>query len=136
MMRLAMQRDQLTVVNDQVGAPTSAALIADITALALHAYQQQRFKPGLYHLAASGQTSWHGFAQFIVEQMLALRLQPRVTPPQVLAIPTSQYPTPAQRPAFSLLNSHKLEAELGVTLPAWQIHAQQAIVQLAQFATL
>lgn len=136
MMRLAMQRDQLTVVNDQVGAPTSAALIADITALALHAYQQRRFKPGLYHLAASGQTSWHGFAQFIVEQMLALRLQPRVTPPQVLAIPTSQYPTPAQRPAFSLLNSHKLEAELGVTLPAWQIHAQQAVVQLAQFATL
>lgn len=136
MMRLAMQRDQLTVVSDQIGAPTSAALIADITALSLYAYQQQRLPLGLYHLAAAGHTSWHGFAQYIVEHMLELHMQPRVSPSQVLAIPTSQYPTPAKRPAFSLLNSHKLETQLAIVMPDWQLHARQAIAQLAHFAKL
>jgi len=136
MMRLAMEREQLTVVDDQIGAPTSAALIADITALAIWAYQRGQLDSGLYHLTAAGQTSWHGFAQYIVEQMVALDMQPRVQPKQVLPISTSQYPTPAARPAYSVLSTDKLCSALHLHLPSWQHHTRQAVAQLSQFLRL
>lgn len=136
MMRLAQQRDQLTVVDDQIGTPTSAELLADVTALAIWAHQRKQLDSGLYHLTAKGQTSWCGFARFIVEQMLVNRMEPRVQPDQVLAIPSANYPTPAQRPAFSHLNTARLEQALGIALPNWQLHAQRAVAQLAKVATL
>lgn len=136
MMRLAQQRDQLTVVDDQIGTPTSAELIADLTALAIWAHQRQQLDSGLYHLTAKGETSWHGFAQFIVQHMLDNQMTPLVQPDQVLAIASSGYPTPAKRPAFSHLDTTRLEQALGIQLPNWQLHAQRAVAQLAKFATL
>lgn len=136
MMRLAMQREQLTVVDDQFGAPTSAELIADVTALAIWAYRRQQMPSGLYHLTAAGQTSWHGFARYIVQQMIAHGMRPRVQPDNVLAIPSSDYPTPATRPAFSHLNSSLLQGQLDLQLPHWQTHVRRAVAQLALFAQL
>lgn len=136
MMRLAMQREQLTVVDDQFGAPTSAELIADVTALAIWAHRRGQMSSGLYHLTAAGQTSWHGFARYIVQQMLAHGMQPRVQPDHVLAIPSSEYPTPATRPAFSHLDSSLLQEQLDLQLPHWQTHVRRAVAQLAQFAQL
>lgn len=136
MMRLAMQREQLTVVDDQFGAPTSAELIADITALSIWAHQHDHMPSGLYHLAASGQTSWHGFARYIVQQMVANGMNPTVTPEQVLAIPSKDYPTPATRPAFSHLDCSLLQEKLDVRLPHWQTHVRRAVAQLAKFAQI
>lgn len=136
MMRLAQQREQLTVVDDQFGTPTSAEMLADLTALAIWAHQHAQLDSGLYHLTAKDKTSWHGFAQFIVEQMLAQGIPTRVQPDQVLAIPSSQYPTPAKRPAFSYLDSSKIEQALSIELPAWPLHAKRAVAQLAQLAQL
>lgn len=136
MMRLAMQRDQLTVVDDQFGAPTSAELIADMTALSIWAHQHDQLPSGLYHLAASGQTSWHGFARYIVQQMVANGMNPTVTPEQVLAIPSKDYPTPATRPAFSHLDCSLLQEKLDVRLPHWQTHVRRAVAQLAKFAQI
>lgn len=136
MMRLAQQRDRLTVVDDQIGTPTSAELIADITALSLWAHQNQHLASGLYHLTAKGETSWHGFAQFIVQQMVLNAVPSQVQPDQVLAIPSAHYPTPATRPAFSHLKTARLEQALHIELPHWQLHAKRAVAQLAKLATL
>ncbi|AQS51410.1 dTDP-4-dehydrorhamnose reductase [Paenalcaligenes hominis] len=136
MMRLAQQRDQLTVVDDQFGTPTSAEMLADLTALSIWAHQRSQLESGLYHLTAKDQSSWHGFAQFIVEQMVAQGIPVRVKPEQVLAIPSAQYPTPAKRPAFSYLDSSKIERALAIELPAWPLHAKRAVAQLAQLAHL
>jgi dTDP-4-dehydrorhamnose reductase len=115
--RLAQEREELRIVSDQIGAPTWSRLIAEATAQVLG----QVFSPnchadlgalsGLYNLTCGGETSWHGFAQAIIA---SLPKQPRVLP-----IPTSDYPTPAQRPAYSVLNNDKLAATFGVRLPVW-----------------
>jgi dTDP-4-dehydrorhamnose reductase len=140
MLRLGRERDALKVVNDQVGAPTPARLIAQVTALALHklpftahdspltsealtsakrAYPSQA-RSALYHLAPSGETSWHGFACEIFRQAVALGGDLAITSERVAAIPTAEYPTPAQRPLNSRLNCQALEQALGITLPSWQ----------------
>lgn len=130
MMRLAMRLDQLTVVDDQFGAPTSAELIADVTALAIWAHQRGELDSGLYHLTATGQTTWHGFARYIVQQMMAQGLLPTVQPDAVLPIPSADYPTPAQRPTYSHLDTSKLEQQLDLQLPHWQYHVRRAVQQL------
>lgn len=130
MMRLAMRLEQLTVVDDQFGAPTSAELIADVTALAIWAHQRGELDSGLYHLTATGQTTWHGFARYIVQQMMAQGLLPTVQPDAVLSIPSADYPTPAQRPTYSHLDSSKLEQQLDLQLPHWQYHVRRAVQQL------
>jgi dTDP-4-dehydrorhamnose reductase len=115
MLRLAAERDELRVVADQVGTPTPAALIADVTARVLARSPTQS---GTWHLTATGQTSWHGFAEAIVErafeQGLLLR-RPRVVP-----ITTADYPTPAARPAYSVLDCNKLQHDFDITLPDWR----------------
>lgn len=114
MLRLAKERDELRVVADQVGTPTSAALIADVTAAAL---RQSPMPSGLWHLTAHGQTSWHGFAEAIVRQATiqgVLHACPRVVP-----IATAQYPTRAARPAYSVLDSGRLRRDFGVATPDW-----------------
>ncbi|MGM0988638.1 MAG: dTDP-4-dehydrorhamnose reductase [Pseudomonadota bacterium] len=128
MLRLGRERDALKVVNDQVGAPTPARLIAQVTALALH---QRPFTThhspftihlpsGIYHLAPAGETSWQGFAREIFRQASALGEELAITPEQVAPIPTVEYPTPAQRPLNSRLDCRELEQALGITLPDWQ----------------
>ncbi|HVM46889.1 MAG TPA: dTDP-4-dehydrorhamnose reductase [Candidatus Acidoferrum sp.] len=118
MMRLAREREKLRVVSDQFGCPTWSRLIAETTALALQraaAVCAWNAFNGTYHLAASGHTSWHGFARAIVDAMPAEDKKCK----EVEAIPTSDYPTPARRPAFSLLGCEKLARTFGLRLPAW-----------------
>ena len=115
MLRLAKERDELRVVADQIGTPTPAALIADTTAAIL----AQPFRgSGLWHLTASGQTSWHGFASAIVAEAEARSLIARL--PTVVPIDTRDYPTPARRPAYSCLDPGALTADFDMRLPTWQ----------------
>lgn len=109
-LRLAKERDELRIVSDQIGAPTTSALIADVTAQILRAFSPE--KQGLYNLTATGSVSWYGFAQAIVH---TAGLTAKVTP-----IPTSEYPTPARRPSSSLLNTALLRQRFGIALPSWE----------------
>lgn len=118
MLRLAKERSELGVIHDQMGAPTGAELIADVTAHALCTAVQRPELAGLYHLAAAGETNWHDYAAFVFAQArqegVDLALQ------QLNPIPTSAYPTPARRPHNSRLDCNKLEAAFGLQLPHWQ----------------
>jgi len=115
MLRVGAERDVLRVVADQIGTPTPAALIADVTAQAL---QHDGALSGTWHLTAKGETSWHGFAEAIYAEAVAAGVLPRA--PKVEAITTAEYPTPAKRPAYSHLDVAKLERDFGVALPSWQ----------------
>lgn len=126
MLRVGAQRDELRVVADQIGTPTSAALIADVTAQVL---RQESKASGTWHLTAVGQTSWHGFAEAIFARAVAAGLLPRA--PQVVAIPTSEYPTPARRPAYSCLDTTTLRRDFGVDLPSWETALDRVIAELA-----
>ncbi|SET49735.1 dTDP-4-dehydrorhamnose reductase [Marinobacter segnicrescens] len=130
MLRLGQEKDQLRVVADQVGAPTSAELIADVTALAINAATQGRINHGVYHLTAGGETSWHGLATYVFEVARECGLQLTVAPDKIEAIPTSEFPTPASRPANSRLSNASLEAALGIHMPDWRLHARRAVEQL------
>ena len=136
MLRLAGERDTLRVVADQAGAPTSAELIADVTALALHRLQTDAVfaarASGLYHLAARGATTWHGYARFVVEHGLALGLSLRCTPDRVQPIATADYPLPAPRPANSRLDCARLESTFGVHLPPWETQVERLLAELAR----
>lgn len=116
MLRLGREREALSVVNDQIGAPTPARLIALVTQRAL----TRNIDSGLYHLAPHGETSWHGFACEIFRQARARGEPLTIAPEHVSAIPTADYPTPAKRPLNSRLAPAKLEQALGITLPDWQ----------------
>ncbi|HDS1581878.1 TPA: dTDP-4-dehydrorhamnose reductase [Stenotrophomonas maltophilia] len=126
MLRVGAERDQLRVVADQIGTPTPAALIADVTARAL---QHPGRLSGTWHLTASGQTSWHGFAEAIFAEALATGVLPKA--PIVEAIPASAYPTPARRPAWSVLDNHKLQRDFGIVLPAWQDGLRRVMAEMA-----
>jgi dTDP-4-dehydrorhamnose reductase len=115
MLRLAAERNELRVVSDQIGAPTPARCIADVTACAL---RQPLAKSGLWHLAASGHTSWHEFAEAIFEGACARALIARA--PRVIPITTLDYPTPAQRPAWSVLDTTRLQRDFRIQPIAWQ----------------
>lgn len=114
MLRLAGERDELRVVADQFGTPTPAALIADVTARVL---AQSASQSGTWHLTAGGATSWHGFAEAIMQGAHARGLIARV--PRVLPIATADYPTPAARPAYSVLDCSALQRDFGIELPDW-----------------
>jgi dTDP-4-dehydrorhamnose reductase len=126
MMRLAREREKLRVVRDQFGCPTWSRMIAETTALALKqvlaAPEPEMFK-GLYHLAASGQTNWHGFATAIVGLMLAETKKCR----EIEAITTSEYPVAAKRPAYSVLDCQKLQRTFGLQLPDWEESLKQVM---------
>ncbi|XZF62781.1 MAG: dTDP-4-dehydrorhamnose reductase [Gloeotrichia echinulata DVL01] len=122
MLRLAQEREEIRVVDDQIGAPTWSRMIAEVTAQILsqapdHVSDFLTSKGGLYHLTASGQTSWYGFAKTI----FALDVKQNERKLQrLIAITTKEYPTPASRPAYSLLNNQKLSHNFGLILPDWQ----------------
>ena len=118
MQRLAREREKLRVVRDQIGCPTWSRMIAEATALALKqagTAEKARALSGIYHLCASGQTSWHGFARAIVDQMPAEGKKCR----EVEAITAAEYPTPTKRPAYSVMSTAKLERVFGLHLPDW-----------------
>jgi dTDP-4-dehydrorhamnose reductase len=119
MLRLAREREKLRVVRDQIGCPTWSRMIAETTAFALQqagTAGKARALSGVYHLCASGQTSWHGFAGAIVDLMPAEGRKCR----EVEAIASAEYPTPTQRPAYSVMSTAKLERVFGLHLPDWQ----------------
>jgi dTDP-4-dehydrorhamnose reductase len=120
MLRLAKERERLTVIDDQVGAPTGAELLADVTAHAVRATLADPDKAGLYHLVAGGETTWHGYARFVLAQALAAGVELKARPDTVDAVATSAFPTPAARPHNSRLNTSKLQSTFGLVLPAWQ----------------
>ena len=126
MLRLAGERDELRVVADQSGTPTSAALIAGVTAQML---VQQFVRSGTWHLTATGATSWHGFAEAIVQGAHARGLIARM--PRVSPIATADYPTPATRPAYSVLDCSALQRDFGIELPAWQDGLARTLDELA-----
>lgn len=121
MLRLAKERDKLTVINDQFGAPTGAELLADVTALALRSATATPALAGLYHLAAAGETSWHGYAQYVLAHAQRAGVVLQAGPDAVATVPATDFPTIAQRPYNSRLDTHKLQAAFGLTLPDWQI---------------
>jgi dTDP-4-dehydrorhamnose reductase len=120
MLRLATQREQLSVIDDQIGAPTGAELLADATAHALRAMARLPGLGGLYHLAAGGETSWHGYARFVIDWARARGHPIRVAPGQLLPIPTQAYPTPAPRPLNSRLDTTRFRQVFGLNLPPWE----------------
>lgn len=120
MLRLARERDKLSVIDDQIGAPTGADLLADVTAHAIRTAQQRPEVVGLYHLVAGGETSWHGYASFVLAHARKAGMELKVTPDAVQAVPTSAFPTPAKRPHNSRMNTNKLQRTFGLILPHWQ----------------
>lgn len=123
MLRLGVDRDSLNVVADQCGAPTSAALLADVTAHAIARYQregQADFPYGLYHLVASGLTTWYDYAQTVIRAAIAAGKPLKLSAESIKAISTAEYPLPALRPANSHLDTRKLQEAFGLILPPWQ----------------
>ena len=130
MLRLAQERERLTVIDDQWGAPTGADLLADVTAHAIRHLQQCPQDAGLYHCVAAGETNWHLYAKYVLAQ--AQQAQPAIElkATEVAPVPTSAFPTPARRPHNSRLNTQKLQATFGLTLPHWQ----QGVARMLQEA--
>jgi dTDP-4-dehydrorhamnose reductase len=134
-LRLAKEREQLKIVGDQFGAPTSAELIADVTALCLHdvmaslGKEGQVQRQGLYHLAAAGETSWHEYARFVLSRAEEQGSALKCTADRVEAIPASAYPLPARRPLNSRLDTTKLRRELGIHLPDWTDHVRRMVAE-------
>ncbi len=123
MLRLAAERETLQVVADQHGAPTSTALLAAVTAQLLAQQQaaaDDAFPYGLYHVAPAGETTWHGLARWVIADARRRSWPLRAGPEQVQAITTADYPTPAHRPANSVLDTRRLARTFNLTLPAWQ----------------
>jgi dTDP-4-dehydrorhamnose reductase len=116
-LRLAGQREELSVVDDQIGAPTGADLIADVTAHLIH---RRAVESGVYHLAAAGWTSWHGYAQMVLEWARARGLALRVGVDSLHAVPSSAYASAAKRPLNSRLSTRRLSAASGLRMPEWQ----------------
>jgi dTDP-4-dehydrorhamnose reductase len=121
MLRLAQEREQLKVIDDQIGAPTGAELIADVTALALRAVLQKPEQAGIYHLAAGGEVSWFDYARFVIEQARQRGLPIKVAPEAIEPIPTRAYPLPAKRPHNSRLDTRKLKQSFDLALPDWRV---------------
>ena len=132
MLRLALERDKLSVIHDQVGAPTGAELLADVTAHAISIARRRPELDGVYHLAASGETSWYGYASFIIETARQAGLPVKVPAEAIAPITSSEYPTPAVRPKNSRLNNHKLQNSFGLTLPHWQSGVARMLMELIE----
>jgi dTDP-4-dehydrorhamnose reductase len=130
MLKLAAERDALNVINDQVGAPTGADLLADVTAHAIHTLPSQPQLVGTYHCTATGETSWFDYARFVIEWARGTGVAIKVAPDAIRAIHTSAYPTPAPRPLNSRLSTAKLRAAFGIALPHWQTGVERMLVEV------
>jgi len=134
-LRLASERAELKIVADQFGAPTGAALLADVSAHVTARYLREgadSFPFGLYHLTASGATSWHELARHVVAKAIAADWKLLATPDRILPITTPEYPNPAVRPANSRLNTFKFFEAFGIQLPDWRIGVDQVMDVLVQ----
>ena len=130
MLRLAQERERLTVIDDQIGAPTGADLLADVTAHAIRTALQQPELSGLYHLVAGGETSWHGYACFVLNLARQAGIELNVTSENVIPVPTSAFPLPARRPLNSRLDARNLQATFDVHLPLWQTGVARMLTEI------
>jgi len=133
MLRLAAERDSLNVVADQLGVPTPAALLADLTAQLLCQAQRKGlddFAFGLYHVAPAGETNWHEYACFVIEETIRAGRPLKLTPEKIKAITTAEYPAPARRPANSRLDTTRFRRTFGLALPSWQSGVQHVLQQI------
>lgn len=130
MLKLAKERDKLTVINDQFGAPTGAELLADITAHALRTVQRQPALSGTYHAVASGETNWHDYARHVIEFARQAGQPIKAAPQAIEPVPTSAFPTPAKRPSNSRMKTSKLQQAFGLTLPSWQAGVERMLTEV------
>jgi dTDP-4-dehydrorhamnose reductase len=127
MLRLASEREQLKVIVDQIGAPTSAELIADVSAQTVKTAIYNNTKSGLYHLAASGETSWYEYACYVIEQARLMGKSLKVS--KINEVPSSEYPTPATRPLNSRLNCAKIVRTFDLYLPSWKVGVKRMLLE-------
>jgi dTDP-4-dehydrorhamnose reductase len=132
MLKLAQERDSLNVIDDQVGAPTGADLLADVTAHAIRAAQQQPEVAGLYHLVAGGEVSWHGYARFVIDYAARSGVDIKVAPDAINAVPTSAFPTPARRPRNSRMDTAKLRQTFDLHLPDWRVGVARMLSEVLE----
>jgi dTDP-4-dehydrorhamnose reductase len=130
MLRLARERDRLTVIDDQIGAPTGADLLADVSAHLIRTAQQRPEVGGLYHLAAAGETSWHGYASFVLD--FARRSGVQLKADAIAPVPTSAFPTAARRPHNSRLDTARLREMFDLTLPHWQTGVARMLTEILE----
>ena len=128
MLKLARERERLTVISDQIGAPTGADLLADVTAHAIRAVQSRPELGGLYHLVAGGETHWHGYASFVID--FARRAGEALAVTEIAPVPTTSFPTPAKRPHNSRLATQKLQRAFGLRLPDWKSGVERMLTEV------
>ena len=131
MLRLAAERDALKVIDDQIGAPTGADLLADLTAHAMRQADQRPDVHGTYHAVAGGETSWHGYAVHVIERARAAGQPIRVAREAIEAVATTAFPTPARRPLNSRLDTRKLRDTFGLHLPSWQAGVDRLLAEVS-----
>ncbi len=132
MLRLAKERDSLTVINDQIGAPTGAELLADVTAQAIVTARRHPELSGIYHLVAGGQTSWYDYAGFIIDFARQAGVEINVAQKAIQPVPTSAFPTPAPRPKNSRLDNNKLQNAFELKLPHWQSGVVRMLTEILE----
>lgn len=130
MLRLAQERERLTVIDDQFGAPTGAELLADVTAHAIRHVQAHPEALGLYHVVAGGETSWNGYARYVIDVARKSLIAEKIVATEVAPVPTSAFPTPATRPHNSRLDTSKLQATFGLRLPAWESGVARMLIEI------
>lgn len=131
-LRLARERDRLAVINDQTGAPTGADLLADVTAHAIRAVRKDEALCGLYHLVASGHTTWYDYAQLVIDFARKAGVEIKVMPEAIEPVPTSAFPMPARRPNNSRLATDKLCQAFDLTLPTWQAGVERMLAEILE----
>jgi dTDP-4-dehydrorhamnose reductase len=130
MLRLAKEREIINVIDDQIGAPTGAELLADVTAHAIRTALQKPEVAGLYHLVAGGETSWHGYASFVLDFARNAGIPLKVAPDSIQPVPTAAFPTPARRPHNSRMSTAKLQYSFGLSLPMWQTGVARMLTEI------
>ena len=130
MLRLAQERERLTVIDDQWGAPTGADLLADVTAHALRHLQQRPQDAGLYHCVAAGEANWNQYAKYVLAQAQKARNAIEIKAKEIAPVPTSAFPTPAVRPHNSRLNIDKLQSTFGLQMPQWQAGVARMLTEI------
>ncbi|RJP71775.1 MAG: dTDP-4-dehydrorhamnose reductase [Comamonadaceae bacterium] len=130
MLRLARERERLTVIDDQWGAPTGAELIADVTAHAIRDALDEPARCGTYHLAAAGEATWHAYARFVLDTARLLQPGLAIQAQEVAPVATSAFPTPARRPQNSRLDTTRLRETFGLSLPHWQVGVRRMLAEI------
>ncbi|KIO49437.1 dTDP-4-dehydrorhamnose reductase [Nitrosospira sp. NpAV] len=132
MLHLARERERLTVIDDQIGAPTGGDLLADVTAHAIRKALREQSVSGLYHLVAAGETSWYGYARFVLNLAHQAGVKLKVAPESIQPIPASAFPSPAPRPANSRLDTRKLQSTFDLSLPLWQTGVARMLTEILE----